>query len=90
MKEDLSLLGGVFSLFLRTLSDALQCVLSAFNRGKVFILPHMLKSEIAFFLTFLVITHEMFGNAIISIDNMAILCGKCSEYCQNGKFPILL
>ena len=80
MKEDLSLLGGVFSLFLRTLSDALQCVLSAFSRGKVFILPHMLKSEIAFFMTFLVITHEMFGNTIISLDEVAILYGKCSEY----------
>ena len=90
MKEDLSLLGGVFSLFLRTLSDALQCVLSALCRGRVFILPHMLKSEIAFFLTFLVITHEMFGNAIISLDDEAIIYGKCSDYCQNGKIPILL
>ena len=87
MKEDLSLLGGVFSLFLRMLSDAPQCVLSAFSQGRVFILPHMLKPEIAFLLTFLVITHEMSGNAIISLDEVAILYGKCSEYCQNGKCP---
>ena len=90
MKEDLSLSGGVFSLFLRTLSDALQCVLRALSRGKVFILPHMLKPEIAFLLTFLVITHEMFGNAIISLDEVAIIYGKCSKYCQSGKMPILL
>lgn len=90
MKEDLSRLGGVFSLFLRTLSDALQCVLSALFRGRVFILPHMLNAEIAFLLTFFVITHEMFGNAIISLDDMAIIYGKCSEYCHNGKMPILL
>ena len=90
MKEDLSLLGGVSSLFLRTLTDALQCVLSTFSRGKVFILPHMLKSEIAFFLTFLVITHEMFGNATISLAEVAIIYGKCSECCQYGKIPILL
>ena len=90
MKEDLSLSGGVFSLFLRMLTDALQCVLSALSRGRVFILPHTLKSEIAFFLTYLVITHEMFGNAIISLDEVAILCWKCSESCQNGKTPILL
>ena len=90
MKEDLSLLGGVFSLFLRTLSDALQCVLSALSRGRVFILPHALNAEIAFLLTFLVITHELFGNAIISLDEVAILYGKCSKYCQYGKTPILL
>ena len=90
MKEDLSILGGVFSLFLRTLSDALQCVLSALSRGKVFILPHMRNAEIAFFLAFLVITPQMFGNAIISLDEVAISYGKCSEYCQNGKMPILL
>lgn len=90
MKEDLSLLGGVFSHFGRMLSDAPQCVLSAFSRGKVFILPHMLNAEIAFLLTFLVITHEMFGNAIISLDEVAIIYGKCSEYCHNGKTPVLL
>lgn len=90
MKEDLSLLGGVFTHFLRMLSDALQCVLSALSRGRVFILPHRLKSEIAFLLTFLVITHEMFGNAIISLDEVAILYGKYSEYCQYGKIPVLL
>ena len=90
MKEDLSLLGGVFSLFLRMLSDAPQCVLSALSRGCVFILPHMLKSEIAFLLTFLVITPQMVGNAIITLDEMAILYGKCSDCCQNGKMPILL
>lgn len=90
MKEDLSLSGGVFSLFLRMLSDALQCVLSALSRGRVFILPHMLNAEIAFLLTFLAITPQMYGNAIISLDEVAILYGKCSDYCQNGKIPILL
>ena len=90
MKEDLSLSGGVFSYFRRMLSDALQCVLSALCQGKVFILPHRLKSEIAFLLTFFVITPQMFGNAIIFLDDVAILYGKCSDYCQNGKMPILL
>ena len=62
MKEDLSLLGGVSSYFCRMLLEASECVLSAFSFGKVFILPHLLNAEIAFFLTFSVIKDGMLRN----------------------------
>lgn len=42
------------------LSEASECVLSAFSFGKVFILPHLLNAEIGFFSTFSVIKDGMY------------------------------
>ena len=78
MKEDLSLFGEVFSHFLRMLTEASGCVLSAFSFRRVIILPHLLNAEIAFFMTFFVIILQMFGNGMIFLDEVAILYGKCS------------